>query len=175
MKTHHIDASFSHLIYSPRGAIEGMLLLAEEGPIQVVMDSKESDGSAVATLTAGVEVKLAVTKGKPSHKGEGKHPVYRFDKLLAIDGAKPAKDKSANGREITGKVAHLNYAKHGAANGVVLDTGDFVHLKPEGMAAAKLGIGDKVVARGEMRSMALGSHFVMEANHVNGKAVRRKH
>ena len=29
----------------------------------------------------------------------------------------------------------LNYAKHGAANGVVLDNGDFVHTRPDGFAA----------------------------------------
>ncbi len=70
-------------------------------------------------------------------------------------------------------VARLNFAKHGEPNGVVLDSGDFIHLKPDGMRQVGLKIGDRVEATGEARPMELG-HRVVEAVEVNGVRLKGK-
>ncbi|QEH32947.1 hypothetical protein OJF2_14370 [Aquisphaera giovannonii] len=68
---------------------------------------------------------------------------------------------------MTGRVARLNFAKHGEANGVVLDGGEFVHLKPDGMKKLALAIGQEVTARGKATSSQAGS-LAIEAEAVNG-------
>ena len=45
-----------------------------------------------------------------------------------------------------------NFVRHGEANGVVLDTSDFIHTKPEGMAKPKLRIGDSMQADGDAQN-----------------------
>ena len=71
------------------------------------------------------------------------------------------------GPAVTGAVARLNYARHGEPNGVVLGTGDFVHLEPDGMRRLGLQVGDAVTATGEAKPMARGGR-VVEAETVNG-------
>ena len=66
-----------------------------------------------------------------------------------------------------GLVARIHYAKHGQPNGVVLESGEFIHLRPHGMAAVGLGVGSKVSARGELRMTVLGTRM-LEARHANG-------
>ena len=65
----------------------------------------------------------------------------------------------------------LNFARHGEANGVVLDSGHFIHTKPDGMAKLKLEVGDRVEADGEARPLSTGTGQVVEASVVNGKPV----
>ena len=66
----------------------------------------------------------------------------------------------------------VNYARHGAANGVILDTGDFIHTRPEGMAKLKLKVGDPVAADGDAQRLADDSGWAVEASMVNGKPVK---
>ena len=101
---------------------------------------------------------MAVGPAPPSDKGPAAHPVYH---LLAAPAG------------VRGTVTRLNYAKHGEANGVVLDTGDFVHLKPGGVRQVGLKVGDKVVAEGDSRPMEFGGR-VVEATVVNGHAIKGK-
>ena len=49
---------------------------------------------------------------------------------------------------VEGVVTRLNYARHGEANGVVLDGGDFLHLKPDGMKRVELKVGQPIKAHG---------------------------
>ncbi|WP_256220106.1 MULTISPECIES: hypothetical protein [unclassified Variovorax] len=65
----------------------------------------------------------------------------------------------------------LNYARHGEANGVVLDTGDFVHTRPDGFERLGLKIGDEVRAEGRAQPLATGEGRVIEAVRVNGRPV----
>ena len=63
-------------------------------------------------------------------------------------------------------VAALHFARHGEPNGVVLETGEFIHLRPHGMALLGLGVGAAVRAVGELRLTALGQPM-LEARQVN--------
>jgi hypothetical protein len=64
----------------------------------------------------------------------------------------------------------LNYALHGEINGAVLESGDFVHLKPEGASAVRIKLGMKLEGVGETRPMVNG-RSVIEAKEVNGIAI----
>lgn len=109
----------------------------------------------------------------PSPKGDGEHWVYRFERLAAVDG-QPHEPAPQDART-RGKVVRFNHARHGAANGVVLDNGDFVHTRPQGLEPLKLKIGDEVEAQGEARPLATGGGRVIEARRVNGQVVPAAH
>jgi len=174
---HHqtISGTFKHLIYSPKGMIEGLLLDVDQEPLQVVIQPEEPLAASFAKLKEGAKLELETSEEGHSPKGEPAHPVHRLHKLIAMGGKTfdPEQDESSHA-EVKGIVVRFNYARHGEANGVVLDSGDFVHLKPEGMAESALEIGDKVNAVGETRAMAFG-HRVIEARKVNGNAIAGKH
>ncbi len=167
-----IQGRFQHLIYSPRGGIEGVLLALDGRPAQIVFD-KHDDESPLPFehLREGQELVVEATLSSPSSKGESEHPVHDFVRLISVDGEKPAKRRAASGAAYKGVVARLNYARHGAANGVVLDTGDFIHAKPDGMAKLALKVGDKVEADGDAQMLSTGKGWAVEATTVNGKAL----
>lgn len=71
-----------------------------------------------------------------------------------------------------GVVAAINYARHGEPNGAVLESGEFLHLRPEGAKAIKLKAGQKLSFEGEVRSSPSGT-IVIEAHRVNGVALDR--
>jgi hypothetical protein len=70
---------------------------------------------------------------------------------------------------LKGVVAALHYARHGQPNGVVLESGDFIHLRPRGMEQLGLQVGAEVVAHGELRMTVLGTKLLeaRELNRVN--------
>ena len=74
---------------------------------------------------------------------------------------------------VQGVVKRINYTRHGEANGVVLESGDFVHLKPAGMKRVALKVGDHVSAEGPAALMPLGQQ-VVEAETVNGSSIMSK-
>ena len=53
----------------------------------------------------------------------------------------------------------------------MLDTGDFIHTKPDGMARLGLNVGDKVEADGDAQMLSTGKGWAVEATTVNGKAL----
>ncbi len=112
---------------------------------------------------------LEGTVAEPSPKGKPPHEVYQLERLVSVDGkpAAPAHEPA----EVSGTVVRFNYARHGAPNGVVLDTGDFVHTKPDGLERLGLKVGDAVKAEGDVRTLAAGSGRVVEARTVNGQPV----
>jgi len=171
-----VQGNFQHLIYSPRGDIEGALLQADDAPLQLVFEHHDAEAVAqFEALTAGQQVSVCAhlqdSQGR-SPKGEPAHPVYTHVRLLKVDGLRPAKIKAAVGPAYQGRVVRLNFARHGEANGVVLDSGDFIHTKPDGMARLRLKVGDSVQADGDAQRLADDSGWAVEARHVNGKPVK---
>jgi hypothetical protein len=77
-----------------------------------------------------------------------------------------APDGQAGETTMKGVVQALHFARHGEPNGVILETGEFIHLRPHGMVAAGLDIGSKVTAVGELRMTVLGTRM-LEARRVN--------
>ena len=163
-----LSGEFVHLIFSPKGEIEGLLLEVDGEPAQVVVDPEEGSEPVFAQLKAGQPIVVEAAPQGPSPKGKAVHEVYRLHRLVAVDGEKTA----ATPDSVSGVVVHLNFAKHGEPNGVVLDSGDFVHLRPEGMAASGLSVGDLVRASGDMRRLAIGTGHVVEADVLNGHKLK---
>ncbi|MBN9523271.1 hypothetical protein J0H58_32950 [bacterium] len=142
--------------FSPRGGVEGVILDTDRGVVQVNLPPH----AAADGFAAGRAVALVVEADPHADRHEpGDHPVYHL-----VRG--PSAGPEGLGR-VEGVVARLNYARHGEPNGVVLDTGDFVHLKPHGMREVGLAVGDRVTAEGPTRPSATG-HRAVEAVVVNG-------
>jgi hypothetical protein len=169
-----VEGTFQHLIYSPKGAIEGVLIDTDGVATQFVTEPNDpSIAAQFAGLRQGQVLVIEGTEAGPSPKGEAVHTVYQFERLASVDGKKPAAPHPH--LEAAGTVVRFNYAKHGAPNGVVLDNGDFVHTKPDGMERLGLKVGDKVRAEGDARPLAVGKGRVIEARSVNGKPVGPAH
>jgi hypothetical protein len=171
-----VEGRFHHLVYSPSGGIEGVLIDTDGVATQFVF-GRHDDGAASAF--AGLQVGQALViegteEGPPPKPGKAKaeaaHTVYRFERLASIDGEAPP--HAGAEADVSGTVVRFNYARHGEANGVVLDTGDFVHTKPDGFARLGLKVGDKVRAEGRAQPLATGEGRVVEAARVNGRPVR---
>ncbi|MDB5972375.1 MAG: hypothetical protein JWQ90_4825 [Hydrocarboniphaga sp.] len=154
-------------ILNPKGDLEGLLIEVGGAPAQIVIDPNE-EAEFFDGISVGQSLKVKAAPVAPSPKGEPVHPVFRFHALQAVDGKKPNGGKKTG--VFKGKVLRLNFAKHGLPNGVILDTGDFIHLRPRGFIDAGLNIGDSVKASGRAKKMAKGG-FVVEAAEVNGVAI----
>ncbi len=162
-----LSGTCRQLLFSPKGGIEGVLLSVKGKTVQVSMGPAE--GVALAGLTApGKRLRLLATADHSPKTADAVHPVYQLQALA--DGAgQPADwpDADAEGATLKGVVAALHYARHGQPNGVVLDSGQFIHVRPHGMAATALAVGDKVRAVGQLRNTVLGTQM-LEARRVNG-------
>ena len=155
-----LEGSFQYLIYAPKGEIEGVLVHCDDKPLQLVIDKHDVEAAeAFDGVTVGQMVKVRAAESEPSPKGAASHPVYEFSALESIDGKKPIKRKPTPGPAYQGKVARLNFARHGEANGVVLDTGDFIHTRPEGMKRLRL-------KAGEMRCRRTATHNALPTTAV---------
>ncbi len=168
-----VEGRFKHLVYSPGGGIEGVLIDTDGVSTQFVFDRHDDAAPGAFTgLHAGQALVIEGTEDAPSpkDKGEAEHTVYRFERLVSVDGRAPP--HAAAEARIGGTVVRFNYARHGEANGVVLDTGDFVHTRPDGLARLGLKIGDKVSAEGRVQPLTTGEGRVVEAVQVNGTPVR---
>ena len=147
-----LEGTLAQLIYSPRGTIEGLLLDVDGAVAQFVVD--KHDTHLPQHLKAGQPLTLIGTLRKPSPKGEAEHEVYD---LVEIVGNEHEAEK-----ELSGKVARLNYAKHGEPNGVVLESGDFIHTKPDGLRKLGWKVGDAIKAKGRVQALATGAGYVLE-------------
>ncbi len=175
---HSIDAEYRYPLYSQRGGVEGVLLLADEEHIQLVFEPQGDVGPALfGGLRTGTRVRVeARAEPASAFRGGSAHRVYRFERLVSVEGravgdAAPAPPRAP----YSGIVVRLNFARHGEPNGYVLDSGDFIHIRPEGMAQLQqqLGVGDRIEADGETRPLAGGPGVVVEAAVVNGRAIGR--
>ena len=162
-----LNGTCRQLLYSPKGGIEGVLLAVKGRTLQVSLSADE--GAALSRATApGKRLRVLASADHSPKTRDAAHPMYQFASLADAAGhpiALPTDEPGAT--VIKGEVAALHFARHGQPNGVVLDTGEFIHMRPHGMAAAGLGLGAKVRAVGEERMTLLVSRM-LEARQVNG-------
>jgi len=162
-----IQGTCQQFLFSPKGQVEGVLLTVKGGTaVQVAMPAQV--GAQLArTHAPGRRVRVLGRADDSPKALDGEHPVYVFEAFADPTG-KPLKlaDEEPSSVTIKGVADALHYSRHGQANGVLLDTGDFIHLRPSGMAQAGLGVGAKVSATGELRMTLLGTRM-LEAQRVN--------
>ncbi len=165
-------ATFLHALYSPKGGVEGMLVELDGERVQFAFRHEPQLEEIVGLATAGDLLDVEIEPMPASDKGVAEHLVYRLAHVVA-----PRDRDDSTAREsatTSGAVVRFNYALHGEANGVVLDNGDFVHLRPDGMRQAKLAMGAHVTAQGPSRRLRFGEGRAIEAEVVNGQPVGKK-
>ncbi len=128
------------------------------GIIQI--NFRQEFAAEMAALAAEGKALNADVEPEEAH-GHPNHPVFQLVSLVGHNG------------HFSGKVKHLNYALHGEVNGAILDSGDFLHVKPHGAAALNLKPGMKVKGTGSSKPMFDG-HRVIEATEVNGVLMEKK-
>lgn len=171
-KTQTLSGTLLQFVLSPKGAVEGLFISQHDAPVQVVVPQECSDALA-RSLRPGDRVTVRVGLEDESDN-DALHHVFRLDAVLNEAGKPLSVGGDADGRsKVMGKVKCLNFAKHGEPNGVVLESGDFVHVKPDDMERLHLAVGDDVRAEGKTRSHVLGG-VVLEAESVNGKKLAKK-
>jgi hypothetical protein len=158
---------------SPKGGVEGFLLHSDGQTVQV---NVTTDVGFAVVRGIGQNVEATVEPEHASAKHEvGRHAVYRLISLTGADG-KPLIFDGSGAKDVAtvqGVVKRINYDRHGAANGVILGSGDFVYMKPEAMKRAGLKVGDHVTAEGASGMMPLGQRII-EAKTVNGTVLTSK-
>ena len=172
-KTEKYQGMLKEFNFSPEGGIEGFLLHSDGQTVQVNV-TPDVGFAVVRGIGQHVEatVEPVMRSGKHSKAG---HPVYQLVTLAGPDG-KTLIHASAGTADIVtvqGKVKRINYARTGEANGVILKSGEFIHMKPEGMKRTELKQGEEVTVEGTASMMPLGQQ-VIEAKTVNGNAVMAK-
>lgn len=157
-------------LYSPKGAVEGVLLSVKGKAVQITTTPAEGAGLARGS-GVGKRLRVLATADRSAKAAQGDHPVHAFHQLADAAGqplASPVTDPLHS--QVKGVVAALHYARHGQPNGVLLANGEFIHLRPHGMAMAGLGIGAKVLAVGALKTTVLGTPM-LEASSVNRMAI----
>jgi hypothetical protein len=162
-KTGTIEA----LNISPKGFYEGFLLRTGKKIVQINLPKHEI-GIIDQGLATGEEITADVEAEEPH--GQPQHGVFRLLRFAGPNGHFAKPDKDGN-NAFSGQIMRLNYALHGAVNGGILDSGDFLHLKPEGARTLKLQLGMQVEGRGVTKPM-VGGHSVIEAQVVNGIEIK---
>src|ERR1700761_7415008 len=170
MAQERLEVGFVHVVFSPKGLVEGFMAHVDDANAQFVIDKHdESLAALIADLSSGQRLSVAAQLAGPSPKGPANHAVYELAKIARVDGAAPRKPAAKTG--YAGKVVRLNFARHGAPHGYVLDTGHFIHVRPEGVKHLKLRIGDAVEADGDAHWLSTDGGWAVEAVRVNGKRV----
>jgi len=162
-KSETISGELQQLLFSPKGGIEGLLIKAGAKSLQVSMDPADTDAGLFADMI-GKPIELT---GSPDHSPKTEnaaHLVYKLHSITKLAGK--VVSRLHDTQPISGVVKHMHYAKHGEPNGVIIESGEFIHLRPPGMKKLKLKVGSKVVARGDIRMTVLGT-LLIEAREVN--------
>ena len=161
-----IHGTCQQLLFSPKGGVEGALVNVKGSVVQV---SVPPDKGAALTQVTGPGRQLRVL-ARPDHSpktADAAHPVFRLESFADVAGhAIELPDAEPGQTTIKGVVGSWHFARHGEPNGVILETGEFIHLRPSGMTLAGLDIGSKVNAVGELRMTVLGTRM-LEAHRVN--------
>ena len=168
MAQERLEVGFVHVVFSPKGHVEGFMAHVDDANAQFVIDKHDEKSAAiVADLSSGQRLSVSAQLAGPSPKDRANHAVYELAKITRVDGALPRKSAATTG--YAGKVARFNFARHGAPNGYVLDTGHFIHVRPEGCKRLKLKVGDAVQADGDAYWLSTHGGWAVEAKRVNGK------
>ena len=168
MKKQEIQGRLEHFNVSPKGSYEGLILRTKSGVTQVNFPRDFAETLSGA-LKSGDNVTAEVREFEDER--DRNHPVYELVGLRAQGG----KQIELYGSKFQGKVQRLNYARHGEPNGAILDSGDFIHVKPHGAKLLKLAVGQTLQGEGERKPLATGEGSVIEAAVVNGTDLRKKH
>jgi hypothetical protein len=164
-----INGVCEQLLFSPKGTIEGALIQEDGARLQLTMP--RNGRVDLGTVTApGKRLRVLAIFDKSNKAAEGSHPVWLFDTLADAKGLAMDAPDGHFTTTIKGVVAELHFARHGQPNGVVLKSGEFIHLRPQGMAMLGLAAGSKVSAAGSVRMTCLGTRL-LEAREVNGIAL----
>jgi len=162
-----IDGICEQFLFSPKGAVEGVLIKVKDATVQVSLSGKSAP-VLLREAIVGKPLRVHASRDHSPRTKEGVHPVYEFEEMAdalghAIDSA-GTDDESTT---IKGVVSTLHFARHGQPNGVILETGEFIHLRPHGMTQTGIAVGSKVNAIGEASMTQLGTRM-LEAQRVNG-------
>ncbi|WP_226858430.1 hypothetical protein [Diaphorobacter aerolatus] len=158
-----LQGTLAQPIYSPRGTVEGLMLDVDGIAVQFVIGKHEAHLAHLALhLKQGQKLTLIGALRKPSPKGEAEHEVYDLIEIVGRGDDSQSAEYTASEKEIGGKIVRFNYARHGEPNGVVLDTGDFIHTRPDGLRKLAWKLGDQVHAKGRVQPLASGMGVVLE-------------
>jgi hypothetical protein len=166
-KSETLSGQLEHLLFSPKGGIEGLLVKVGSTSIQVSMDPGTAD-AAVLAKAVGRAIEIKGSADDSPKTKQGAHPVYKLKVITKLAGKAVEPNDDIN--PVIGVVARIHYAKHGEPNGVILESGEFIHTRPPAMKKLKLKVGSKVVAHGELRMTVLGTSLI-EAHEVNGRTL----
>jgi hypothetical protein len=152
-----LKGTLQQLLFSPKGALEGLLMRVSGKAVQVSMARGAIDAAVLSrTIDESIVVKAAADHSPKTKKGA--HPVFTLESLSTVIGKALKDTAGANGSAtIKGVVAAIHYARHGQPNGVVLKSGEFIHLRPSGMEECALRVGSNVIADGDQRTTVLGT------------------
>jgi hypothetical protein len=162
-KLEALRGELQRLLFSPKGGIEGLLLRVKSKTIQVAMKQEEAHATALQQAI-GKPVELTASRDHSPKTKHSAHPVYKLHTIKSLAGIAAA--PAANIPAVYGVVAAIHFSKHGHPNGVILESGEFIHTRPPGMEKLKLKVGSKVAVHGELRLTTLGTSLV-EAIEVN--------
>jgi hypothetical protein len=161
-KPRTLRGDLHQLLFSPKGGIEGLLLKVRQQIVQVSIPDGEAD-SRMLHRVIGTRIELQAFCDHSPKAKKSTHPLFRLTSLSKLAGKKV---RSTHDEALRGTVVAVHFAKHGEPNGVVLESGEFIHTRPAGMKLLNLGVGMDVTARGRLRTTALGTLW-MEAREVN--------
>lgn len=166
-KSKFINGTCQQLLFSPKGGIEGALVKEQGAVLQVT--AHPDIGALFARATGrGKRLRVLAVADHSPKTVDGVHPVYQFESFADTAGKAIKLPHADSGNTtIKGDVAELHFARHGQPSGVILKTGEFIHLRPQGMSQTKLAVGSKVNAVGEVRMTVLNTRL-LEAHEVNG-------
>ena len=116
--------------FGPKGGIEGFLLHSDGQTVQVNVSFRRRFRGCQRDWPA----RRSHGRTRPENRqaANGDHPVYSLvdsdrHRRQDIDFLGTAESETVT---VQGDVKRINYDRHGAANGVVLDSGDFIRMKP---------------------------------------------
>ena len=98
-----LQCKVSAFNFGPKGGVEGLLVVADGHPAQVVFPH-ETGTEVAKSITVGQSLSLKVETEPASPKGEPAHAVYRFIAMTSD------KNTTTHKGAISGKVERLNYA-----------------------------------------------------------------
>lgn len=169
--------TLERFVRSPKGPYEGMLLRNGEAVFQATFPKEHAAlvgefGKVGDRLMIVGELEeprgyFLVVKAKRVEKPQGESLELPPPAKECEAGSVSSLPKKAG--SMVGRIAALNYARHGEANGVILESGGFIHLHPDGASALSVQVGQRISAQGEIIVLPDGTEVMEHPRLVNGK------